>query len=67
MLWPDILHGVVTSASKEIMLGPGPVSSGDGNTLSYHCLVSHHLCENIIKNAVAKYILHPTIWILFEA
>lgn len=61
MLWPGILYGGVTSAFRGTPLGPGLVSSGDGSTLSYHCPVSHHLGENVIKNAVAKSSLHPMI------
>lgn len=66
MLWPGILHGEVIPVSRGTLLGPGLVSSGDGNTLSYHCPVSHHLGKNVIKNAIVKSSLHPMIHILFE-
>lgn len=48
MLWPGILYGGVTSAFRGTPLGPGLVSSGDGNTLSYHCPVSHHSRQQLL-------------------
>lgn len=69
VVWGTLCQGSQMSAfSRETMLDPDLVSSGSGTcSLSCLCSVSPNLHENvIIKNDVAKYVLHPTIQILFD-